>query len=155
MGNRTAHDAMDKRGRKGYLFLIGDEHAYDEVKSEQIAKLIGVPVQGDLGLMEVIQQAQRLYHVFFIIPKLSQHYGDANLERRWVRLLGQQNVIKLDDPEKICECIAGAVALSEGYVGLDDLKTDGVDSKALVQLRQDVVKTEAGAITKGGKSQRL
>lgn len=34
MGNRTAHDHGEKRGKKGYFFIIGDEHAYPSVSSE-------------------------------------------------------------------------------------------------------------------------
>lgn len=154
MAHRTAHDAMDKRGKKGYLFLIGDEHAYNTVKPEQIEKLIGVSTQG-ISLGDVIPEAQKLYHVFFVIPNLSQHYHDESLERYWVNLLGQQNVIKLEDPEKICDCIAGAVAISEGYVDLGDLKTDGVDAKALVKMDGAVVKAEGGKLVKGGKTKRI
>ena len=156
MAHRTAHDAMDKRRKKGYLFLIGDEHAYGRVEPEQIEKLIGVGMQTQ-DLSEVIAEAQKLYHVFFIIPKLSQHFEDASLARYWGQLLGQQNLIKLEDPEKICECIAGAVALKEGFIGLDDLERDGVDSKALVHVGAGAVaKTEGkGALVKGGKTKRL
>lgn len=155
MANRTAHDAMDKRNKRGYLFLIGDEHAYPIVDQSQIEKLVGVATQSQ-ELREVIQDAQRLYHVFFIIPKLNQHFSDRNLERYWVDLLGQQNVIKLEEPEKICECIAGAVAICEGYVGIEDLKRDGVDSTALVRMAGGMEKVEkGGALVKGGLTKRL
>lgn len=155
MANRTSHDAMAKRGKKGYLFVIGDEHAYPVVSAEQISKLVGIALQGDQPLADVVEDAQKLYHVFFIIPKLSQHYDDASLERHWVNLLGQQNVIKLDNPEKICETIAGAVAISEGHASVADLSADGVDTTALVKVSGEVAKTEGGAIVKGGKTQRL
>ena len=60
------------------------------------------------------------------------------MEKWWVGHLGQQNVIKLADPEKICQCIVSAVAICEEYVGLDELVADGVADKnvsgALVHL---------------------
>lgn len=112
-------------------------------------------MQADVALEDAIAQASLLYHVVFVIPNLSQHYNDAGLERYWNKLLGQQNVIKLEDPNKICEAIAGFIALQEGFAGFDDLKTDGVDSTALVHVKSEVATTTAGAVTKGGKTVRL
>ena len=64
---------------------------------------------------------------FFYLPQnLKSHYSDPKLEKDWIELLGQQYVLRLQDPKKICEMIAGAVALNEEHVGLDELCTDGV-----------------------------
>jgi hypothetical protein len=134
----TAHDHWDKRHRKGYLFIIGDEHTYPKVEKEEVAKIIGDNLQADLDTADIIKEAQKRYHVFFIIPNLSSYYGDPELEKYWVKLLGQQNVLKLEDPKKVCEMIVGAVAISEEHIGIDDLAADlGVDgslSAALVPL---------------------
>jgi len=42
MARHTAMDCLDKRGRRGYLFLIGDELAYPKVKAREIAKVMVV-----------------------------------------------------------------------------------------------------------------
>lgn len=131
MARHTAHDAGEKRGKKGYLFLVGDEHAYEEVSAAQVATIISTPTQGNIPTDAIIREAQMKYHVFFIIPNLTQHYSDPELHRYWVEKLGQQNVILLEDPEKICEAIVAAVAISEGHVGIDGLTRDGVVDGAL------------------------
>jgi len=131
----TVHDHWEKRGRKGYIFLIGDEHAYPVVKQAEVKAVFGDSIQGDITTEEIVKEAKERYHVFFLLPNLTQHYGDASLEKYWVGLLGQQNVIKLAHPEKICECIAAAVAICEEHVGVNDISSDlGFDTTALVPL---------------------
>jgi hypothetical protein len=138
MARHTVHDHFEKRGRKGYLFLIGDEHAYRELGKHKVLDVLGETIQDDISFEDILKEAQQKYHVFMIIPNLTNHYGDAELERWWVDKLGQQNVIKLEEPEKICETIVSAVAICEEYVGLDELVADGVAdgkmSSALVHL---------------------
>lgn len=132
----TAHDHMDKRGRKGYLFIIGDEHAYKAVKATEVKEIIGDSLQANIPLEVAIAAAQEMYHVFFVIPNMTQHYSDAKLEAWWVEQLSQQNVLKLADPAKICELIVGAVAICEQHVGLDEIVSDGIGAglSALVPL---------------------
>ena len=138
MARHTAHDHFDKRGRKGYIFLIGDEHPYKFVEKHQVKQIIGDDLQGDISLAAILEEVQQRYHVFMIIPNLTNHYSDPGLERDWVKLLSQQNVIKLADPNKICETIVGAVAICEGNIGVDELESDGVSagdlSAALVKV---------------------
>ncbi len=138
MARHTAHDHFEKRGRKGYIFMIGDEHAYRRLRKAVVADIIGDTLQEDMTLEEILKEAQERYHVFMIIPNMTSYYNDPELEKWWVGHLGQQNVIKLADPEKICQCIVSAVAICEEYVGLDELVADGVADKnvsgALVHL---------------------
>jgi len=166
MARHTAHDNWDKRRRKGYVFMIGDEHAYAAgVSKAQVKDIIGDTLQANISLKEIIAEVQERYHLFFIIPNLSSHYHDTSLERYWVNLLGQQNVIKLEDPGKICECIVSAVAIGEEHVGLDELLADGVATGldgALVPFAKamgEVSKYDAGELPviagAAGETERL
>jgi hypothetical protein len=141
----TVHDNLEKRGRRGYMFIIGDEKAYPKVTRRQITEVINAdPMQDDIPLEQIVEEAKEKYHVFFVIPASTNHYGDPVLEKFWVNLLGQQNVLKLPDPEKICELICGAVAICEEHVGVDDLTTDGLNSTALTLLAA----TAGGAVSR-------
>jgi len=143
---RTVHDHWEKRRRKGYLFIIGDEKAYDTVRKVAVEKLMGVTgMQDDMKLEDVISELKTRYHVFFIIPNMTDHYHDKALEKWWVERLGQQSVIKLEDPHRICETIVGAVAICEEYVGIEDIEADLGDMKALVPLTN-------GSLVKAGAS---
>lgn len=144
----TAHDAWDKRGRKGYLFLIGDEKTYPRVTVEAVRDVIGDNIGQDIATKDILAECQERYHVFFIIPRMTSHYGDPTLMKHWQDLLGQQNVLELDEPNQICELIAATVAINEEHVGIDDLKADslgGSVTDALVKLG-DAVRT--GSLTK-------
>lgn len=141
LANKTAHDHWEKRGRRGYAFIIGDEKGYPVVSKQQVRVVIGDTIQGDIPFADIVRAAQERYHVFFVTPKMTSHYGDKILDKFWRPLLGQ-NVINLEDPAKICECIVGAVAAWEGDASAEDLATDlGVDlsmAKALVPLGRPV-----------------
>lgn len=126
--NHTAHDHMEKRGKKGFLFIIGDEHAYPLVRKNEVSQIIGDTLQHDIPTRDVIAKCQDLYHVFFIIPAMTNHYGDPKLKKDWMELLGQQNVLLLEKPDTICELIVATVAVCEEYAGVDDLVTDGIVS---------------------------
>lgn len=159
LANKTKHDHWDKRNRKGYAFFIGDEHAYDVVDAGQIKNILGDVLQSDVRTTDVIKQLKERYHVFFVIPNMTQYYNDVNLEKYWVGLLGQQNVLKLDDPGKICELIAGAVALCEEHVGIDEINADLGKMGALVHLAKGTIATHDAtglpAIAGSGGSKRL
>jgi len=145
----TVHDHWEKRRRKGYLFLIGDEHAYDTLRMEVVQNILGTPIQSDMKFEDILRVAQERYHVFFVIPNMTCNYSDPSLERYWVNLLGQQNVLRLEDPTKICELIVGAVAICEEYVGIDDLTMDNLGMNALVPLSKtssDLTRVDASGL---------
>jgi hypothetical protein len=133
----TAHDHWERRGRKGYLFLIGDEHPYDPIRADHVKTVIGDTIQ-NTPAETVLRKAQERYHVFMIIPNMTSHYHDKDLRKYWMSLVGQQNLILLEDPKRICAAIAGAVAICEEHIGVADLKADGVFEEALVPLAKSV-----------------
>src|SRR5688500_13709770 len=83
----TAIDCWEKRRRKGYLFMIGDEMAYPRVKRHEVERLIGPGVQADLPVEEVVAEAMQRYHVFYVIPGGASHGGDRHVIGFWERLL--------------------------------------------------------------------
>src|SRR5438552_444688 len=48
MARHTATDCYEKRGRRGYLFVIGDEIPYAKVKRKEVTAIIGKELQKDL-----------------------------------------------------------------------------------------------------------
>ncbi len=134
MARHTSTDCWEKRGRKGYLFLTGDEMAYKLVNHKQVGKLIGAGLQQDIPLRQIIAQVQRRYHLFFIFPRNASHGSDASIQHFWRDLLGQ-NVIFLDDERAISETIALTIGLTEDAVNLsegeEDLSAAGASRKAI------------------------
>jgi hypothetical protein len=146
LARHTEHDHWDKRKRKGYMFIIGDEHPYPLVKAKEVKTIIGDALQGDIALADILKELKTRYHVFFVLPNMTNHYSDPRLVKDWVKLLGQQNVLKLEDPSKICALIVAAVAICETNIGLDDLSADSVVS---VSMSRELGPLASGALTHG------
>src|SRR5262245_34657965 len=54
MARHTSIDCFEKRGRRGYLFVIGDEIPYARVKRTEVAACIGDGLQADIPVEELI-----------------------------------------------------------------------------------------------------
>lgn len=124
MARHTAADCYDKRGRRGYLFVIGDEMAYPKVKSDEARTVLGDSLQSHLTLADVMAETIRKWDTYYILPAGASYAGDTEVLRFWRGLLGQ-NVIELADTGAVCETIALTIGLGEDAVslaeGVDDL----------------------------------
>ncbi len=120
---RTSIDCFEKRGRKGYLFLIGDELPYDQVSKDSIKKLLGVAPETSISTEDIVAEATERYNIFMIIPAGAQNSSDSAIRRRWEQLLGRDHVIVLGDAEAISETIALAIGLTEGRTDLERART--------------------------------
>jgi hypothetical protein len=118
MARHTALDSMAKRGRRGYLFLIGDEMPYMRVNPKEVKKFIGDRLGEPIGTEAIIAELQRGFDVYYIMPTAAGWGGDAEILACWRKLLGQ-NVIELDDLDAVCETIALTVGLGEDSIDLD------------------------------------
>ncbi|HYS31359.1 MAG TPA: hypothetical protein VEM58_03785 [Streptosporangiaceae bacterium] len=119
MARHTAADCYAKRGKRGYLFLIGDEMAYPRVKRHEVGKVIGGGLQADIPLAEIVAELTRTWDTYYILPGGASYAGDAEVLRFWRGLLGQ-NVIELADLDAVTETIALTVGLAEDAISLDD-----------------------------------
>lgn len=122
--NRTSIDCFEKRSKKGYLFILGDELPYPSVAKSEVAKLIGDAPEEDLTVESVVKKCQEKFHIFFLIPQDTSHGRESGLRKRWEDLLGVENVRTLADANSICETIALTIGLCEGKVDLDKGKSD-------------------------------
>jgi len=120
----TAIDCLEKRKRKGYLFLMGDELPYDRISKEEAKVICGDALQEDIPIATIIEEVKAKYHLFFIIPGGAANSRDPQIYERWAKLIGAQNVIRLEDPASVCETVTMTIGLNEGRVGLDDAKDD-------------------------------
>lgn len=111
----TAIDSMTKRGKRGYLFTVGDEEAPRNLTAGQIKQIIGDDLQADVDNETLLAEVQRSYDVFHIVIT-EGNYAQRILPSvmsSWTQMLGQR-VIKLDDHTKLGETIFSAIAVSEG-----------------------------------------
>lgn len=156
LARKTYTDAWEKRGKKGYLFFIGDERTYPQISKEQVANLIGDSPQDDISTRAIFDELQERWEVFFLYAKEGSYSEaeilDAGEEPAhnsydnggigWKQLLGQRALV-LEKAEDVCETIAVTIGYCEGAIDdlddLDDLpeltaETAGRVSKALATV---------------------
>jgi hypothetical protein len=154
MARHTSIDCFEKRGRRGYLFLIGDELAYPRVKRSEVKKVIGDRLAEDISTEAIVAELKRRYHVYYILPAGSSYVGDATVLDYWRGLLGQ-NMIELDDLDAVCETIALTVGLEEGAIGLDDGLHDLADVGSAAGATVGRALATIGAGHRGGGAGRV
>lgn len=111
----TLIDCFEKRGRKGYLFTVGDEEPPPDLPARAIARVIGDRAPHDLSSRELLQRVSQQYHVFHVIVEEGSHArcDPHGVRRRWTELLGQR-VIGLADHTKLAEVIVSTIEVNEG-----------------------------------------
>ena len=147
MAHHTSLDCHEKRGKRGYLFIIGDEMPYPNVNPTQLACVLGQTAgypdrsgrpgrpghpgrpgrQGErpgrggaraIPIEDVLRDLKRKFDVYYILPEGSSYAGNDEVLGAWRALLGQ-NVIQLDDLDAVCETIALTIGLAEDRIDLD------------------------------------
>lgn len=117
----TSIDCFEKRNKKGYLFLIGDEHPYGAVNKLEVERLIGDTLEANISTEDIVAELTKKYIVFYILPQDTSHAREPEIKEHWGRLLGPENVLSLTDANSVCECIAGAIGLCEGVADIDNV----------------------------------
>jgi hypothetical protein len=154
MARHTSIDCYEKRGKRGYLFIIGDEQAYPRVRPAEVQAVIGDKLDEPISLRAMVDEVRRTYDTYYLLPAGSAYAGNTAILDFWHDLLGQ-NVIALDDLDAVCETIALTVGLGEDTIdldeGLEDLRDIGSGAvstvgKALARIGGDRAPLASGAI---------
>lgn len=136
ISRHTVTDAWEKRGRKGYVFFIGDELNH-QFRKEEIEQLIGDKLTEDLNLKQLYVELAEKWNIFFILPEAASFGHDTEIPSHWKELIGAENVLTLADASAAAELIATQIGLCEGTTDIvsavQDMQDIGVsNSKALV-----------------------
>ena len=112
---KTLIDCFEKRGKKGYLFTIGDEPILPGITKENLRRVFDSGAETDLSSAELLAMASRTFEVFRVVLT---HVGFARAQLNsvlatWEPLLGER-VIHCDDHEKVAEVIVSAIQVMEG-----------------------------------------
>lgn len=152
--HKVSADCFEKRSKKGYLFVIGDEKPYSMSTKEELKTLIGDDVQSNVPLESIMEAVKAKWNVFFIIPKGTSHYNDPMLRKRWMGLLDEEHVIMLEDAEAVCETIGLAIGICEGTTTGDavasDLKDAGASTAVVAAVTRGLDSLSKTAMVKAG-----
>jgi hypothetical protein len=146
--HHTRIDSWDKRNKKGYFFMSGDEPCYPKLFAKWVKNVVGDDIPSDVPLANVVEDLKKRYHPFFLIPDP----GRAGVQPFWKTHFGEAAIV-LAEPGDVCPVAAGAVAILEGVVpNLDALvgsmKKHGLDD-ARVNRVAAAMRPWASSIGKG------
>jgi hypothetical protein len=113
--HHTVHDSLLKRGKRGYLFTVGDEPIGPGLRKAELEKFLADGAERDYSTAECLEAAQRMYDCYHIVIKEGNH-ARGNLPgvlKTWQPLMGQ-HLIQLDDHTKLAETIVSAIEVAEG-----------------------------------------
>ncbi|MEZ5582598.1 MAG: hypothetical protein R3F37_07385 [Candidatus Competibacteraceae bacterium] len=112
---KTSIDCFEKRGKKGYLFTVGDEPPPPVLTADHAYRVFGDSIERDLNSRDVLAMASRLYEVFHIVIEEGSFFrGCPELVREpWRELLGER-VIFLSDYRRLAETIVSTMEINEG-----------------------------------------
>jgi hypothetical protein len=168
----TDLDSVKKRGKKGYVYLIGDERLYDVVTEEEVRTYIGEDAavafrqrfEGPTAPTEqIFRDLQDLFEVFFIFAAQAMYqpemvlpedaaqnggtYGHAAIG--WRSVLPEDRILILQEGDAVCEVIALSLGVMEGTIdisdGLQDLKELGAGDSVIASASKALASVGAGA----------
>lgn len=118
----TVIDSFERRGKKGYVFLIADEKQIP-IGPEHVKEFIGdgEPL-GGLSFEAIAAAVTRTWNVkVLLINNYTAVYQRS--QEFYEGLFGPDSVILVQDPEAIAETIAAIIGFEEGR-DLDQIKAD-------------------------------
>ncbi len=104
------------RGRKPILILTGDEAFYETIDPDIAQRYARVSLEGSVKTREVYKQLAKKYSVYMIRCP----YGSDSerwIHERWVKLLGADRVLMLEEADRIVDVIFGILAKETNNVG--------------------------------------
>ncbi len=134
----TAADCWDKRGRKGYLFIIGDETAYPAANAVQVRAVFGDGLAENVPLRQLVAETVAKWHVYFVIPGGASYGRDPQIVGFWSDLIGPDRVIALQSPEQTSECIATTIGVNERVVDVPTA-VEQMQKRGVVQATVDAI----------------
>ncbi len=84
LARHTKIDAVDKRGQKGFCFFTSDEAPYPVVSAEEVKRIIGDNLPGDIPTPQIFAELQRRFNTYLLYPgkPLKDRQGDIDAEIR-------------------------------------------------------------------------
>lgn len=143
----VASDNWEKRGKKGYAFIICDEEIAEKVSASEVKKVFGESsvLQDDIQIKDLMKEVLERWELYCIIPNMTSHYDNPRYSQRWKELLGER-VLHLTNPEGISELIASTIGvLEDNDISsiTEDLTSEGVDASIVNSVTKSLATVNA------------
>jgi len=138
VANHVVTDAWEKRGKRGYLFLVGDECAL-KVRADHAKTHLGE--SRDITPQEAFSAVREKWDTYFLLVDNHAAYWQ-NSKAKYEELLGKDHVIKLESTESAPAVIASLIGMAEGTVDdksiVEDLVDAGFSTQVAIETRSTV-----------------
>lgn len=138
---RTKCDAF-KKGKKGYLFTIGDEPPHMDLPKGVIKMVTGDGAEADMtsqGLLDILTPNWEVFH-------LAVGYGADHVSDRWKKML-KERLITVSDHTKLAEIIVSTMQITEGTHVNDVVDSWSGDTSVVVANAVKALRARPGAGT--------
>jgi len=126
-------DSITKRGKKGYLFTIGDEEMPQILHHEKVNKLLEhAHLQQDVTIQELYDDVSKSWEVFHMVIEQGSHYryhGNA-VDKSWRKVLGPR-ALNITDFNYVADVAVAAFDI-----------VNGTDPDTLIRNTEDKQKRE-------------
>jgi len=139
---KTVSDSFSKRGKKGFLFTIGDE-ACLPVMRQAALQALGFTAQSDITAEQAIAMASVSYEIFHIVVHTSATDYQKAIPK-WQALLPQR-VIELKSLDNLAEVIVSAIQVVIGHDKDAVISSwDGSTAMTVKTALRDITASNAG-----------
>ena len=118
--HHTSIDSFEKRGKKGYMFTIGDESFWPKVSKDEMLNIFNLHSETHETMQELVARVKEKWEVFHLFANDGGYHNNHDIQRDWQTLLGERLVI-VDDSSLVCEVIAGLILSMETAQGLSSV----------------------------------
>ena len=118
--NCVETDSWDKRGDKGFLFVIGDEPVFRQTDAHHIASFIGINSE-TTPIETTMSKLQDKWNVFVLRPGGTSHFHRKAVKDSWARVLDTERIIDIENWNEIVSMIAGTISVIQGLSVSDTL----------------------------------
>ncbi len=115
--NVVETDAWEKRGQKGFLFIVGDEQFYATIRADQAKSYLGLDLPQDTDAAGVFRALQEKWEVFLIRPEQGSYSAGMEkeqVEALWKAVLPEERVIAAANYTDVVPKIAATISLMAG-----------------------------------------
>lgn len=116
-----ALDCVEKRGKKGYMFMYADEPFPAICEKGDIQSVFGITIERDLTIEELIEEVKEKFHLFVMFPAKSSYHHSLE---QYKELVGEDFVVTLQHPTQICAIMCGIIGMLEEKVSHGKVSTD-------------------------------
>jgi hypothetical protein len=127
-GYRTSIDCFEKRGKKGFLFTIGDEPTLKTLPKSYIKSIMGEGQYMDYSAVALLDKARESYNVFHIHLKETGQGSRQSTIDGWSQLMGD-NLIVIDRHSEVSGVIADTI--------INNLKSNNIIDTSVPDIKLD------------------